>query len=117
VLDPPRHRLWTANSRVGDAAAVAAIGDGGYVLGARATQIRDDLFAKDRFEPADMLAIQLDDRTLFLERWWHLSALEQGNGLNGMKERLAELGGTLAIETGTGRGFAVDAQLPLEATP
>jgi signal transduction histidine kinase len=45
------------------------------------------------------------------------SALEQGNGLNGMKERLAELGGTLAIETGTGRGFAVDAQLPLEATP
>ena len=44
-------------------------------------------------------------------------ALEHGNGLNGMKERLAELGGTLAIETGSGRGFAVDAQLPLEATP
>jgi penicillin amidase len=48
------------------------IGDGGYDLGARATQIRDSLFAKDRFEPEDMLAIQIDDRALFLARWQSL---------------------------------------------
>lgn len=72
LIDPPRHRLWTANTRVGDAEAVAKLGDGGYVLGARATQIRDDLLAKERFGPADLLAIQTDDRAVFLERWWKL---------------------------------------------
>jgi penicillin amidase len=45
------------------------IGDGGYDLGARAGQIRDDLRSRDSFAPADMLAIQLDDRALFLARW------------------------------------------------
>ena len=45
------------------------IGDSGYDLGARAGQIRDRLFAKDRFEAGDMLAIQTDDRALFLSRW------------------------------------------------
>ena len=48
------------------------MGDGGYDLGARARQIRDGLFAKDRFETADMLAIQTDDRALFLTRWRNL---------------------------------------------
>lgn len=72
LLDPPQHRLWTANNRVGDRAVVDKLGDGGYVLGARATQIRDDLRASERFAPADLLAIQLDDRTLFLEHWWRL---------------------------------------------
>ena len=41
-----------------------------YALGARAKQIRDDLYAKNQFTEKDLLAIQLDDRTLFLERWW-----------------------------------------------
>jgi penicillin amidase len=48
---------------------LAAIGDGGYDLGARASQIRDDLRAGDHFTPKDLLAIQLDDRALFLARW------------------------------------------------
>jgi len=54
---------------VADGDALAIIGDGGYDLGARARQIRDGLFAKQSFEPADMLAIQYDDRALFLARW------------------------------------------------
>jgi penicillin amidase len=41
----------------------------GYDLGARAGQIRDDLFALQNATVAEMLAIQLDDRALFLERW------------------------------------------------
>ena len=48
------------------------LGDGGYDLGARARQIRDDLKAKDHFAPDDMLAIQLDDRAVFLEHWHEL---------------------------------------------
>jgi penicillin amidase len=69
LFNPPGGRIWTANARVADGEALALIGDGGYDLGARARQIRDSLFAKDRFEPLDMLEIQYDDRALFLGRW------------------------------------------------
>jgi penicillin amidase len=69
IVNPPSGRLWTANARVADGEALRIIGDGGYDLGARARQIRDGLFAKDRFEPADMLKIQYDDRALFLAPW------------------------------------------------
>jgi penicillin amidase len=69
IVNPGTHRIWTANARVTDGDALQVVGDGGYDLGARARQIRDSLFAKERFEPADMLAIQYDDRAVFLERW------------------------------------------------
>jgi penicillin amidase len=72
LIDPPTHRLWTANGRVMDGKALAVAGDGGYDLGARGAQIRDALQARQRFSEADLLAIQLDDRALFLQRWWHL---------------------------------------------
>jgi penicillin amidase len=69
VYNPAGGRIWTANARVADAEALEVIGDGGYDLGARARQIRDSLLAADEFSPADMLAIQYDDRALFLSRW------------------------------------------------
>ena len=69
VVNPGNGRIWTANARVADAEALQAIGDGGYDLGARASQIRDSLLASNEFEPLDMLAIQYDDRALFLSRW------------------------------------------------
>ncbi len=47
----------------------SVLGDGGYDLGARAGQIRDDLKARDHFAPDDMLATQLDDRAVFLTHW------------------------------------------------
>jgi penicillin amidase len=72
LIDPPMHRLWTANGRVLDGDALAIAGNGGYDLGARGRQIRDGLMAKERFTEADLLAIQLDDRALLLTRWWHL---------------------------------------------
>lgn len=43
--------------------------------------------------------------------------LKQGNGLTGMRERLAQFGGQLDIVTSRDQGFALDAWLPLEATP
>lgn len=72
ITRPAMHRLWTANARTLDGADLAAIGDAGYANGARARQIRDVLFAKPRFAERDLLAIQLDDRALFLQRWWTL---------------------------------------------
>lgn len=69
VVNPASGRIWTANARVADAEALEVIGDGGYDLGARARQIRDGLLARDSFSPADMLAIQYDDRAVFLGRW------------------------------------------------
>jgi penicillin amidase len=69
LVDPPTGRIWTANARAVEGEMLARIGDGGYALGARARQIRDRLLAIERATPADMLAVQLDDRALFLERW------------------------------------------------
>lgn len=69
ILNPQSRRIWTANSRVIDGEALKIVGDGGYDLGARSKQIRDDLFAMDHFVPQDMLAVHLDDRAVFLSRW------------------------------------------------
>lgn len=41
--------------------------------------------------------------------------VKDGNGLRGMRERLAQFGGKLQIDAGVDRGFALDAWLPLES--
>jgi len=69
VLNPENNRLWTANSRVVGDKMLQKIGNGGYALGARAGQIRDDLFALKTFDEKALLAIGLDERALFLKRW------------------------------------------------
>ena len=69
VVDPPTGRIWTANARVVDGDMLAKLGDGSYEVGSRARVIRDRLMAKDRFSAEDFLAIQLDGRAEFLERW------------------------------------------------
>ncbi|MEM6328101.1 MAG: penicillin acylase family protein [Bacteroidota bacterium] len=70
VVAPADGLLWTANSRVVDGEALRLIGDGGYAHGARARQIRDRLRALSQpATEADMLAIQLDDEAVFVERW------------------------------------------------
>ena len=72
VVEPQGGRLWTANNRVVEGEALARLGDGGYLLGARARQIRDRLAVRDGFTAHDMLEIQLDDQAIFLERWREL---------------------------------------------
>jgi len=69
VINPESGRIWTANARVVGGDALKKIGARGYDFGARAQQIRDDLFAIKSFEPRDMLDIQLDDRAVFLSSW------------------------------------------------
>ncbi|QCP49667.1 penicillin acylase family protein [Trinickia violacea] len=74
VIDPPQGRLWTANNtQLGDVHEQHKIGDSGADMGARATQIRDDLFARERFDERDLLAIQLDDRALWVRYWRELA--------------------------------------------
>ncbi|MCG8370740.1 MAG: penicillin acylase family protein [Proteobacteria bacterium] len=90
IVNPPSGRIWTANARVVDADALRLIGDGGYDLGARARQIRDALFAQDTFTPLDMLAIQFDDRAVFLSRWRDLLLEVLGEDAVAGREDLAE---------------------------
>jgi len=68
-VDPPSGRLWSANARIVDGDLLALVGDGGYALGARQKQIADAMNAPGPIDEARLLALQLDDRALFLERW------------------------------------------------
>jgi len=108
IVDPASGRLWSANARVAnDGWQQLAIGGdeaesgADYDLGARAAQIRDDLNAlRHPVVPADMLAIQLDDRALFLTRWRSLLlSLLDDKALQGQPRR-AELKHLLASWNG-----------------
>lgn len=69
LVDPASGRLWSANARIADGEMLALIGDAGYALGARQKQIADALMATAPIDEPALLALQLDDRALFLERW------------------------------------------------
>jgi penicillin amidase len=69
VVDPQSGRLWTANARVVPADGHRLLGDEGQDVGGRQGQIRDALLRIDAATPQDMLAVQLDDRAVFLSRW------------------------------------------------
>ena len=72
IRNPVSQRLWTANARTVNDPMLNILGDGGYDLGARAKQIRDNLFTREQFTAEDMYTIQLDHRAIFLTRWHHL---------------------------------------------
>ena len=106
LVDPPSGRIWTANQRVVDGAMLARLGDAGYAIGARARQIRDDLFALQAARPEDLLGIQLDDRALFLERWRGLlldvltpEATRTDRHRREMRRLVENWGGRAAIES------------------
>ena len=67
------------SGRVVDGAWLNLLGDSGYALGARAGQIRDGLQAARQFDEAGFLALQLDDRALFLQRWRDLDVYKRQN--------------------------------------
>jgi penicillin amidase len=73
ILDPADGILWTANNRQTSGEWLEILGDGGYDLGARARQIRDDLLELPPADEEDMLTVQLDDRAFFFERWRRLA--------------------------------------------
>lgn len=70
VLNPASGHLGTANSRQLAGAGAALIGDGGFDLGARSHQVRDDLAALGpKTDVKKVYAIGLDDRAVFLTAW------------------------------------------------
>ncbi|HTM02338.1 MAG TPA: penicillin acylase family protein [Vicinamibacterales bacterium] len=69
IVAPPGGRIWSANNRVTDESTGRVLGNGNYEVGSRARIIRDRLMASDRFEPRDLLDIQLDTSASFLARW------------------------------------------------
>lgn len=72
IVNPEGGRIWTANARVVSGEMLEKVGFGGYALGPRARQIRDDLFDLDKASEKDLLAVQLDHRAVFLGRWQKL---------------------------------------------
>lgn len=93
LQSPTAQRLWTANNRTVDRFALQRMGDGGFALGARAKQIRDALFAQDRFGERDLLRIQLDDRALLLTPWWRLLQQRAGQAKTPALSALAAAAG------------------------
>ncbi len=100
VIDPESGQIWTANARVVSGDMLAKLGDGGYDLGARAKQIRDDLTELDKATEADMLKVQLDDRAVFLEPWQKLllgvltpEAIQDDSRRGEMRKYVEEWGG------------------------
>lgn len=88
IVAPEDGRIWTANARVVGGEKLAILRDGGYDLGARARQIRDDLYEVESATEADMLAIQLDDRAVFLTPWQqHLLELLDEQAIEDHPER------------------------------
>ncbi|MEP7117631.1 MAG: penicillin acylase family protein [Acidobacteriota bacterium] len=69
VVDPLDGRVWSANARVVGGAMLDKIGDGGYSDGIRAWMIHDDLMKIDQADERALFAIQLDNRSVFLDRW------------------------------------------------
>jgi penicillin amidase len=70
IVDPAGGQLQTANSRQLMGSGGAEIGDGGFDLGARTRQIRDDL--RELGSGVDVKSaygVALDDRAVFLEGW------------------------------------------------
>ena len=106
VILPPAGRLWSANNRAVDGEMLRALGDGGYDLGARARQIRDDLLAIRTATMQDMLSVQLDDRALFLARWRDLiletltdEAAAAKPSLREAREMVRDWGGRAAVDS------------------
>lgn len=62
-------RIWSANEAQVSGPAALLIGDTGQRSRGRAWTIRDQLEAKESFEPEDFLSLQLDTRVPYLERW------------------------------------------------
>lgn len=72
LLNPASNRLWSANARTVGAERYALLGNGGYDLGARGAQIRQNLFSRNSLDEIAMHQIQLDDTAMMLHRWQQL---------------------------------------------
>ncbi|MBW7894332.1 MAG: penicillin acylase family protein [Opitutaceae bacterium] len=104
LRQPAAGRLWTANNRLVGEPGLNVLGDGGYDQPARASRIRDRLFEINTATPADLLAVQLDDRTPLLDRWHELMlaslpADDAGKRHTGLRQALADWTGRATVDS------------------
>lgn len=110
LVNPPEGLLWTANQRLTGGDDYVKLGDGGYYGGARGAQIRDGLrelvTAGKPISAADLLAVQLDDRAVFLERWQKFlltvlndEAVEMKSGRADLRDAVQQWNGRASIES------------------
>jgi penicillin amidase len=107
IIDPEGGRVWSGNNRVVDGDMLAKVGHGGYILGARARQIRDRLAdLEGGIDEKDLLAIQLDDQALFLERWRTLlletltpGAIAQDPRRGELRQMVEDWGGRATVDS------------------
>ncbi len=109
IVNPTSGFLATANNHVDASAAGDVLGVGGYADGARAHQIVADLkklTARGKIAPKDLLAVQLDDRAVFLARWRKLilkvlrpSELEYHPRRRALREAVANWGARAAVDS------------------
>ncbi|MDH3646332.1 MAG: penicillin acylase family protein [Gammaproteobacteria bacterium] len=106
IIDPPEGLIWTANARTVDGDWLRLLGEGDHPLGARPKQIRDGLRARSVLNIDEMLAIQLDDRALFLQRWRDLALrllteeiVAKRAGRGEMRKLIEEWGGHASVES------------------
>ncbi|HEX2852265.1 MAG TPA: penicillin acylase family protein [Opitutaceae bacterium] len=106
IVNPATGQLWTANNRLVGGAALDVVGRGPYEGGARAKQIADGLAQLKKAKPVDLLAIQLDDRAVFLERWQQCLlatltpvTLEGHSARNELRRIVAEWGGRAGVKS------------------
>jgi len=93
VVNPAAGHIATANSRQLSGAGAELIGDGGFDLGARTHQVRDNLAALGaKTDVKKVYAIGLDDRALFLSAWREraITALD-AKGIAGNAQRAEAL--------------------------
>ncbi|RLE21583.1 MAG: penicillin acylase family protein [Acidobacteria bacterium] len=106
ILNPSSGQVWSANARVVDGAWLEILGDGGYMLGARAAQIRDGLTElAGGADEREMLELQLDDRAIFLQWWQELLVETLDSEAIADETRRAEL---LDVVTGWSGRAAID---------
>jgi len=72
LIAPADARLWSGNQRLLGGDALRLLGDAGYEHPMRAARIRDELNPMQKATPRDLLAVQLDVRATYLDRWQKL---------------------------------------------
>lgn len=73
AINPPDEFIFTANNRIVSGQALSVIGHGNYAVADRAGQIKYRLSEKERHSVESLQAIQLDDESRFMERWFDLA--------------------------------------------
>ena len=102
VINPLNDRIWTANSRVASGMDYAKLGNGGYALGPRQKQIKDQLMDLESANEQQLLDIALDDRALYMESWRQLAlgvlSGEQSAERNEFKTLILNWSGKASVE-------------------